>query len=131
MLDVLVVDDNAINRQLAKTLLARDGWSPTEADCGEIALELLDTRRFPVILLDISMPGLSGIETMKHIRKRPALSGVVVIAYTAHAMEDEKRQILEAGFDDILVKPMSKATLLATFGPLKARLSQAPQETAP
>ena len=124
MPDVLVVDDNPINRQLARTLLNRSGWTATEADCGEIALEMLDSRLYPVILLDISMPGLSGIETVQRIRATPGLRHIHVVAYTAHAMEDEKRQILEAGFDDILVKPISKDSLLATFEPLRIRLSE-------
>jgi putative two-component system response regulator len=81
-----------------------------------------------VVLLDISMPGLSGVETVRRIRGNAQWQGIHVIAYTAHAMEEEKRQILEAGFDDILVKPVSKANLLATFGPLKQRLTR---ETAP
>ena len=126
MPDVLVVDDNPINRQLARTLLNRSGWTATEADCGEIALEMLDSRLYPVILLDISMPGLSGIETVQRIRATPGLRHIHVVAYTAHAMEDEKRQILEAGFDDILVKPVSKDNLLATFEPLRQRLSEEP-----
>lgn len=119
---VLVVDDNAINRQLAKTLLARNGWTPLEADSGEAALEYLERNPVPVMLLDISMPGLSGIETVKRIRANPVWQHIHVVAYTAHAMVDEKRQILEAGFDDILVKPVSKDSLLATFEPLRKRL---------
>ncbi len=126
MPDVLIVDDNAINRSLAKTLLKRSGWEPSEADCGEIALEMLESRTYPVVLLDISMPGLSGMETVKRIRNMPKCRGIHVVAYTAHAMEDEKRQILEAGFDDILVKPVSKDSLLATFEPLRQRLSEEP-----
>lgn len=126
MPDVLVVDDNAINRQLAKTLLGRSGWTASEADCGEIALEMLEARHFPVVLLDISMPGLSGIETVGRIRQMAARKDIHVIAYTAHAMEDEKRQILEAGFDDILVKPVSKDGLLAIFEPLRQRLTEEP-----
>lgn len=126
MPDILIVDDNAINRQLAKTLLGRSGWTPSEADCGELALEMLEIRRYPVILLDISMPGLSGIETVKRIRTMKAVADVHVVAYTAHAMEDEKRQILDAGFDDILVKPVSKDGLLAVFEPLRRQLAGEP-----
>lgn len=124
MPEVLIVDDNAINRQLAKTLLGRNGWTTLEADCGEIALEMLGQRLIPVLLLDISMPGLSGIETVHRIRQMPGGDRLYVVAYTAHAMEDEKRQILESGFDDILVKPVSKDSVLSIFEPLRLRLNE-------
>ena len=128
MAEILIVDDNHINRQLAKTLLQRDGWETAEAECGEGALEMLAQKAFKVILLDISMPGLSGVETLRLIRQRPGLKHIIAVAYTAHALEDERRVILESGFDDILVKPVSKISLLQLFTPIKERLEQ---ETAP
>jgi CheY-like chemotaxis protein len=128
MAEILIVDDNNINRQLAKTLLQRDGWETAEADSGESALEILSQKVFKVILLDISMPGLSGVETLKIIRQRPALKAIFAVAYTAHALEDERRLILDSGFDDILVKPVSKISLLNLFTPIKERLTQ---ESAP
>jgi CheY-like chemotaxis protein len=128
MAEILIVDDNKINRQLAKTLLQRDGWETAEAESGESALEILSQKVFKVILMDISMPGLSGVETLKIIRQRPSLQAIFVVAYTAHALEDERRVILDSGFDDILVKPVSKANLLNLFTPIKERLTQ---ESAP
>ncbi|MCE2680170.1 MAG: response regulator [Burkholderiales bacterium] len=128
MAEILIVDDNKINRQLAKTLLQRDGWETAEAESGESALEILSQKVFKVILMDISMPGLSGVETLKIIRQRPSLQAIFVVAYTAHALEDERRVILDSGFDDILVKPVSKANLLNLFTPIKERLTQ---EAAP
>ena len=128
MAEILIVDDNMINRQLAKTLLQRDGWETAEAESGESALEILSQKVFKVILMDISMPGLSGVETLKIIRQRPSLKTIFAVAYTAHALEDERRVILDSGFDDILVKPVSKASLLNLFTPIKDRLTQ---ESAP
>lgn len=106
---VLVVDDNATNRMLAKALLSRKGWIVDEADCGEVALQKFSTQDYPLVLLDISMPGLSGEQTCVEIRNigKP----VHIIAYTAHAFPEERAKFLAIGFDDILVKPINRLQL--------------------
>ena len=65
------------------------------------------------ILLDVSMPGISGTDLCRQLRTRPEFGGVRIIAYTAHAMPGEREDILSAGFDDILIKPISRQVLLA------------------
>lgn len=105
----LVVDDNSTNRLLAKTLLTRMGWAVEEADCGEAALNKAASFDYPLILLDISMPGMSGEETCVQIRKMG--KPVYLIAYTAHAFPEERARFLEIGFDDILVKPINRIAL--------------------
>ena len=107
----LVVDDNQTNRMLAKALLARLGWGVDEADCGETALAMTAAANYRLILLDISMPGLSGEETCAELRKlgRP----IYIIAYTAHAFPEERARFLEIGFDEILVKPINRGQLEA------------------
>jgi CheY-like chemotaxis protein len=112
---VLVVDDNRVNRQLAKAFLERDGWQVEEAENGEMALGKLGGRRYDAILLDISMPGKSGIEILQELRKDDSHKELYAVAYTAHALEEEKRRILDAGFDAMLIKPISRATLTAIF----------------
>ena len=105
----LVVDDNATNRMLAKALLSRVGWVVDEADCGEAGLQKFVATDYPLVLLDISMPGLSGEETCTEIRKigKPTH----LIAYTAHAFPEERAKFLAIGFDDILVKPINRLQL--------------------
>jgi two-component system, chemotaxis family, chemotaxis protein CheY len=112
MKKVLVVDDNAVNRKLAVTLLKRRGVDVDEAEGGLLALEMLATGEFDAVLLDISMPVIDGKEVCRRIRGTPATAGLRVIAYTAHAMESERQSIMAAGFDDLLVKPISGHDLM-------------------
>lgn len=109
----LVVDDNEINRRLARVMLTRLGWTVAEAASGEAALSACAGSDFPLILLDISMPGLSGQETCTLLRQRACLSRI--IAYTAHAFPAERDKFLAGGFDDILVKPISLQSLGAVL----------------
>lgn len=104
---VLVVDDNAINRRLAVAFLNRLGLQAQEAADGPMALERLAAGAFDIVLLDISMPGMSGEEVLAVLRADPRFSGLPVIAYTAHALPDEKQRLLDAGFDELLIKPIT------------------------
>lgn len=113
---VLIVDDNPVNRLLPSAILRKEGCSVAEAANGEDALTYLAKDRVDCVLLDISMPGLSGEEVCERIRKEPTLAGLRVIAYTAHAMPEEKQRIMSAGFDDLLIKPISRAGLLKALG---------------
>ncbi len=112
MRKVLIVDDNAVNRKLALALLKRRGMQVEEADGGRLALDMLQAGQFDSVLLDISMPVMDGKEVCRIIRSTPDLAGLRVIAYTAHAMESERQSIMAAGFDDLLVKPISGQDLL-------------------
>lgn len=104
---VLVVDDNAINRRLAVAFLNRLGLQAQEAADGPMALERLAAGAFDIVLLDISMPGMSGEEVLAVLRADSRFSGLPVIAYTAHALPDEKQRLLNAGFDELLIKPIT------------------------
>lgn len=117
---VLIVDDNPVNRLLPSAILRKEGCTVAEAACGEDALTYLAKDKVDCVLLDISMPGLSGEEVCERIRQDPSLAGLKVIAYTAHAMPEEKQRIMGAGFDDLLIKPISRAGLLAALGLTKA-----------
>ncbi len=107
----LVVDDNPTNRLLASALLKKLGWLVSEADSGELALTLTTQRSFRLVLLDISMPGLSGEETCSRLRALPDGTAMHIVAYTAHAFPEERSRILAAGFDDVLIKPFSRQQL--------------------
>jgi two-component system, chemotaxis family, chemotaxis protein CheY len=112
MRKVLVVDDNVVNRKLAVALLKRRGMFVDEADGGGVALDMLKVGEFEAVLLDISMPVMDGKEVCRIIRTTPELATLRVVAYTAHAMESERQSIMAAGFDDLLVKPISGQDLL-------------------
>ncbi len=109
--NALVVDDHPTNRLLGCTLLGKMGWFAVEADSGELALEKARETEFAIVLLDISMPGLSGEETCARLRAQPNGAAMRIIAYTAHAFPEERERFLAAGFDEILTKPISRQRL--------------------
>lgn len=114
----LVVDDNHTNRLLAGTLLKKMGWLVTEADSGEAALAAQGSGPFDVILLDISMPGLTGEETCVRLRARPDGAALRIIAYTAHAFPEDRDRFLANGFNGILIKPINRQRLEEAIGVL-------------
>jgi len=107
-LDVLVVEDNVVNQKLAGLLLKKLGHRPTIVSDGRAALRTLEKRAFDLILMDIQMPVMGGVETAAKIRKRETNGGrhIPVIAMTAHAMAGDRERAMQAGMDDYLVKPM-------------------------
>ncbi|TAN69517.1 MAG: response regulator [Magnetospirillum sp.] len=112
MKSALVVDDNDVNRILATRLLTKLGWTVVEAACGEEALAWLRANTARLVLLDISMPTMSGQEVCRHIREaKLGGDGIKVVAYTAHAMNEEIKEFLACGFDTVLLKPMSRDRL--------------------
>jgi CheY-like chemotaxis protein len=104
---VLIIDDNAVNRRLAQVLFQKLGWQAETLASGEQALRHLAASSYDLILLDINMPGMNGLDVCQHIRADPRLRAVRVIAYTAHVLPAEQQRILASGFDDVLLKPMS------------------------
>jgi len=108
---VLIVDDHPVNRQLPGMLMRGTDWQSDTASSGEEALAKLNAAPYDVVLLDISMPDLSGDEVCRRIRADARFKNLRVIAYTAHAMEEARASILAAGFDGLLTKPISKQTL--------------------
>lgn len=109
--DALVVDDHPTNRLLASALLKKMGWNVCEAESGERALVLATEHPFRLILLDISMPGITGEETCTRLRQAQGEQRVNIIAYTAHAFPEDRTRFLDIGFDDILVKPINRQRL--------------------
>lgn len=103
---VLLVDDNEMNREVAKGLLNICGVTPDEAGSGKEALELLREKQYQIIFLDHMMPGMDGIETLEHMKEESLIHGAAVIALTANAVAGAKELYLEAGFTDYLPKPI-------------------------
>lgn len=108
----LVVDDNAANRRLAAMLLKKVGWEVDEVEDGYQAIDYLKSKTVDIVLLDINMPGMNGDEVCRILRTNPDLNTLRIIAYTAHALQDEKDKMLEEGFNGLLVKPISKNSLI-------------------
>ncbi len=109
---VLVVDDTELNRKLAAVILRRFDWEADEASGGQEALDMLAGEvPYQLVLLDIKMPGMSGEEVCQIIRANPLTAKLPLIAYTAHALEDEVEGFLALGFNAVLIKPISLETL--------------------
>lgn len=105
MKSVAVVEDNADNRMLVRALLA-ERYALTEYESAPEALAGLRHQRPHLVLLDISLPGMDGVELLGEIRADPALRGLPVVALTAHAMAGDRERFLAAGFDGYVSKPI-------------------------
>ncbi len=108
---ILVAEDNAVNLKLIKTYLKKLNFEHDAAANGEIALEMLKNKEYHVLLLDIQMPVMDGIETIKAIRNDRELKNLAVIALTAHAMIGDEKKFLDLGFNDYISKPVDKKLL--------------------
>lgn len=108
---VLIVDDHTINRRLATAMLRREGWEVDEVEDGLHAMRWLEEKRPDLILLDISMPDLTGEEVCIRLRAMPDYATLPIIAYTAHAMPQDIERFLNNGFDAVLTKPISLNSL--------------------
>ena len=110
---VLVVEDDAVNRQIASELVGRLGLAVETVPDGPSALRLFeeDPGGFGVVLMDVQLPGMDGLEVTRRLRRDPRLRGLPVIAVTAHAMESERASCREAGMVDHLSKPYDPAGL--------------------
>jgi len=123
---ILIVDDEPQIRRVMRTTLVSHGYTVTEAPSGDAALEEFRTGRVDLILLDVNMPGRSGLETCHEIRES---SDVPIIMLTVRNTERDKVQALDAGADDYVVKPFGVDELMAR---IRAALRRAaPAESIP
>lgn len=103
---VLVVDDDPLNCQFVSRRLAHEGYVASTASGGIAALEMMKRQRFNLVLLDLDMPGLNGLDTLRRIRANASWSTTVVIVLSAHNDKASIKQCLAAGAEDFLVKPL-------------------------
>lgn len=112
---ILVVDDNGINRLLPGLILRPFGWTVYESANGLDALEQLQSLNVACVLLDISMPDISGFDVLENIRKEEKFQHIKVVAYTAYATEDDISHLKNRGFDAVLIKPLTSRKILGTL----------------
>jgi PAS domain S-box-containing protein len=105
-LRLLVAEDNAVNRQLAVALLRKLGYEADLVENGREALDAVEQARYDVVLMDVQMPDLDGLEATRLIRERFGDAGPKIIAMTANAMEGDREECLAAGMNDYLSKPV-------------------------
>jgi two-component system, cell cycle response regulator DivK len=104
---ILIVEDNEKNRKLERDVLQFHGYQIMEAVTAEDGLRLAGERPPALVLMDIQLPGMSGIEALAALRADPVLRAIPVIAVTASAMTHDRQKILAAGFDGYQSKPIS------------------------
>lgn len=109
---ILIVDDNPANLKLARVLLGSDGYDVRTASDAEEALAVLTDFRPDVILMDIQLPGMDGIELTRRLKADPKTRGIAILALTAYAMKGDEERMLAAGCDGYVSKPID-AKLLA------------------
>jgi CheY-like chemotaxis protein len=105
---ILVVEDNKINQMITKKILNKMGLNCDIVDNGEDAVEMVKNTEYNVVLMDIHMPGISGLEATSRIRKFN--KELTIFALTAVTLEDKMHEFDEAGFDDIISKPFKQDT---------------------
>jgi PAS domain S-box-containing protein len=116
-LRILLAEDNPINQKLAVRLLEKHGHRITLANNGQEAVELLANGEFDLVLMDMQMPEMDGIEATQHIRSREIDSGehIPIIAMTANVMPEDRHRCLEAGMDGYVSKPINTEALFAAI----------------
>jgi signal transduction histidine kinase/ActR/RegA family two-component response regulator len=112
----LIVDDQAVNRELLKIMLRRQGYFTDLASSGEEAVALSASTQYSIIFMDLEMPGMDGFQTTRKIRERPTAGGrVPIIAITATTARGTREKCLEAGMDEYLTKPVYLPALKSTL----------------
>lgn len=110
---VLLAADNPVNRLLAKALLQRGGYEVETAENGRLAVEAVTRGQYDVVLMDVHMPEMDGIEAARQIRELDSQRRETpIVAMTANAMEEDRQRCIAAGMNDYIAKPIDEAELL-------------------
>jgi two-component system sensor histidine kinase/response regulator len=109
---VLLVDDSEINLHIVKEILAAEGLETEEATNGRQALEMAQSRAYDAVLMDIQIPEMDGYEVTQAIRKNPARRSLVIIAMTAHVLDNVRARCLKSGMNDFVSKPIEADALI-------------------
>ena len=118
---ILVVEDNEKNRKLVRDVLTFKGYTIVEAETGEEGVRLARERSPKLVLMDIQLPGISGIEALRQLRADDATRAIPVIAVTASAMDRDRQTIMAAGFDAYQSKPLNVKEFMAAVEAILAR----------
>ena len=111
---ILIVEDNEQNLKLFHDLLITKGYKVMSARDGDSALAKIYQEIPDLIIMDIQIPRIDGIEVTRRIRKKFPAENIAIIAVTAHAMKGDREDLLKAGFDDYMPKPINISTFLQT-----------------
>ena len=104
---ILIVEDNPRNLKLVRDVLQVKGYATLEAGTAEEGIRIAGEERPDLVLMDIHLPGMNGIDALRALRGDPATAAIPVIAVTASVMQDDRRMIMEAGFNAYVGKPIN------------------------
>ena len=119
---VLIVEDNDKNRKLARDVLQVKGYQTVDTDNAEEGIRLARERGPALILMDLHLPGIDGIEALERLRGDPGTKSIPVIAVTASAMTEDNQKIIAAGFDGLQTKPIHVKEFLRVVADTIARI---------
>jgi two-component system cell cycle response regulator DivK len=111
---VLIVEDNEKNTKLFRDVLSAKGYRTLEATSGEQAIELAVEHAPDLVLMDVRLPGIDGVEALRQLRRNERTSSIPVLAVTAQAMRGDRERFLAAGFDGYVPKPVDVTALVDT-----------------
>ena len=123
---IIVVEDNLLNQQLIVNILVKDGYRVAMAENGKVGFDLYKANHYDIVLMDIQMPVMDGIQATRLIRDyeiRNKLKKSIIIAVTAHTKDGEKQKLIDAGMDLYLSKPFSNSELTNMIGKINLSLS--------
>jgi len=114
MSTILIVEDNDKNMKLARDVLQSRGYVTLEAVTGEDGVRMAIEKKPDLVLMDIQLPGINGIEALRQVRADPECARIPIVAFTASVMSSDRSQITAAGFDGFLGKPINLKEFLET-----------------
>ena len=109
---ILLVEDNEVNRRLAEFLLRSQGYQVREAANAQEAFDILKTERPDLIVIDIQLPGMDGLEATKNIKAQPKTADIPIVAVTSYAMKGDREKALAVGCAGYITKPIDKVTFI-------------------
>ena len=127
---ILIVDDTPVNLKLTRILLVNEGYKVLTAASAEEALELLRSYHPYLVLADIQLPGIDGLEFTRRVKSDPATRDIMVVALTAFAMKGDEQKAVEAGCDGYITKPIDTRSLGARIREYLARRAESHPVTA-
>jgi CheY-like chemotaxis protein len=125
MTRILIVDDNPTNLKLVTFLVKAHGYDVDTASDADTALAAIRAKRPTVILMDLQLPGIDGLELTRRLKSDPSTRAIPIIAVTAYAMKGDHEKALSAGCDDYVTKPIDTRTLADVIAKQVARAERA------
>jgi two-component system cell cycle response regulator DivK len=118
---ILIVEDNDKNRKLVRDVLTFKGYETIESETGEEGVRLAEERRPSLVLMDIRLPGIDGVEALRRLRAEETTRGIPVMAMTASVMSEDRQKIVAAGFDAYQSKPINLTEFVSAVAQLLER----------